>query len=71
MATRKTLAERLIAEIRRAERGGLTRYRLAKLSGVSESQLHRIVNGQIVPTLTTAEKIVKPLKLKIYIGPTV
>ncbi|MCG3179811.1 MAG: hypothetical protein BIFFINMI_02156 [Phycisphaerae bacterium] len=69
MAKRKTLADRLIQEIRRAERGGLTRYRLAGLSGVSESQLSRIVNGQIVPTLTTAERIVNALKLQISIGP--
>ena len=69
MAKGKTLADRLIAEIRRAEKSGLTRYRLAKLADVSQGQLSKITRGHIVPSLTTAEKITKALRLEIRIGP--
>ncbi len=70
MATRKTLAQRLIAEIRRAERGGLTQAELARLSDMPESQIHRIRTGKIMPRLDTAEAIAKALKLRITLtGP--
>ena len=69
MGTKSSVAECLRAEIRKSEKRGTSRYRLAQVSGVSEGQLSKIVHGKITPTLGTAEKIVRGMGLRIYIGP--
>ena len=69
MSKSKSLVERLKDEIRKAEKRGLTRYRIAQISGVSQGQLSKIVSGKIVPKLDTAEKIIRALGKKILIGP--
>lgn len=57
----KTIAEQIRAAIRKAERRGVTRYQLAKLSGVSESALCKIHHGQRVPTVESVERIAAAL----------
>ena len=52
-----SVAAQLRQAISQAEAGGLTRYRIAKLSGISLSIVSRLMNGQTVPTLATAERL--------------
>ena len=65
----KSLVERLKQEIRRGERQGVTRYRLAKLSGVSEGQLSRLARGTVAPRLDSTERIADALGLRIVFVP--
>jgi predicted transcriptional regulator len=65
MPKHRTLVDRLKDEIRKAEKLGLSRYRLAKLSQVSEGQLSRLMHGAVAPRLDSAERILKALGLKI------
>ena len=44
---------------------GMSRYRLAELTGVSDGVLSNFVTGKRSLTLTTAVKIAKVLKLEI------
>lgn len=44
---------------------GMTRYRLAKISGVSEGILSLFVNGHRSLTLPTAAKLAKALNLEL------
>ena len=44
MSRRKNVADKLRAAIARAERKGMTRYRIAQVSGVSQCTLGRFVN---------------------------
>ena len=70
MAKGKALVDRLKDEIRRAERRGITRYRIAQLTGLSEAQLSRMMNakpGKGIPRLDTAEKIAGAIGCKILI----
>jgi len=61
MSKSKGIVAELLAAIRAAEKTGLTRYRIAKLSGVDESQLSKLVKGRRIPRLDTAEKIVRAI----------
>lgn len=45
------------------ENAGLTRYRLAKISGVSESTVMRIENGTSIPRLDVYEKLLTALNI--------
>jgi transcriptional regulator with XRE-family HTH domain len=65
----KSIAGRLRAAIRQAERGGLTRYRLAQLSGVAESQISRIARGIIDPKLGTCERIAAAIGYRLDLTP--
>ena len=65
----KTLVERLKQEIGRAERHGVSRYRIARLSGVSEGQLSRLMHGSVAHRLDSAERIAFALGRKIVILP--
>ncbi len=67
MSKGKSLVERLKDEIRKAEKRGLTRYRIAQESGISEAQLSRLMAGTVAPRLDTAEKIAHVLGRKIII----
>jgi transcriptional regulator with XRE-family HTH domain len=55
--TRKPLVERLKDAIRSAERRGITRYRIAQESGISEGQLSRLMSGKVAPRLDTSARI--------------
>jgi transcriptional regulator with XRE-family HTH domain len=50
-------AEQLRRAIREAERRGVTRYQMAKMAKMPQSQLSRIATGESVPKLDTAERI--------------
>ena len=54
------------AQLRRLiEKGPLTKYRIAKESGVDASQLHRFVHGTGRLTTESLDKIGEVLKLRI------
>lgn len=60
----------LLDDIRRAiESSGKSRYRIAKESGVSASQLSRLVSGERRLTVETIEKLAASLGLRISIEP--
>jgi len=61
----KPTADRLRTAIRQAERRGVTRYQIAKASGVSEAQLSRIMSGDVSPRLDTADAIAKAIGVRI------
>ena len=65
----KALVEQLRQTIRRAEKRGVSRYRIARLSGVSEGQLSRLMHGSVVPRLDSAERIARAIGCKIVILP--
>ena len=46
-------------------KSGLTNYELSKLSGVSEAQLSRFMNGKRTLTIPTAEKIAEHIGVEI------
>ena len=53
-------------QFRRAIRTcGMSRYRLSKLTGVSDGVLCNFVNGHRSLTLTTAAKLAKTLRLEL------
>jgi len=62
-----TITKELLKAIRDAEKRGITRYQIAKVSGVSEAQLSKMVKRLHVPKIDTAEKIAKALGLKIVL----
>jgi len=63
MEKRETYLEK---QIRAAfKQSGLTIYRLAKDSGVSQPVVSRFVNGKRGITLATASKLVETLKLEL------
>ena len=51
--------------LRAIDQSDLTRYRLAKMSGVSQTALSLFVNGKRSLTLTSAAKLAKALKLEL------
>jgi DNA-binding phage protein len=63
------VAKLLDAIRREIERSGLTRYRIAKESGVSAGQLSRLVNNERGMTLDTVERLVDYLGLEVVIRP--
>ena len=67
MSKSKPIADELRKLIAEAEQQGISRYRLAQLSGVSEGQLSRLVNGQVDPRLDSAERIARALGHRLRI----
>jgi transcriptional regulator with XRE-family HTH domain len=65
----KSITDELRAAIRAAEKRGITRYQIAKESGVRHSAIGRIAIGENIPRLDTAEKIAKAIGLRLTIGP--
>jgi len=57
MTQRKPIAQQLRDAIARAERRGLTRYRIAKTAGLSERHVKSIAEGDTTPRIDTAERI--------------
>jgi transcriptional regulator with XRE-family HTH domain len=51
------------------ERSGLTRYRVAKLSGISEAVLSRFANAQTDLTLANTDKLCAALGLRVVLKP--
>ncbi len=65
MPKSKPIADELRKLIAQAERKGISRYRLARLSGVSEGQLSRLMSNETAPRLDTAAKIAKALGYRV------
>lgn len=65
----KPLVEQLKQAIRRAESRGVSRYQIAKLSGVAQGQLSRLMHGTVAPRLDSAERIANAIGCKIVIVP--
>ena len=49
------------------KRAGLNQQQLADLSGVGQSEISRIENGQGNPTLDTLDRILGPLRMRVVI----
>ena len=67
MKTSKGIVDELRKAIRAAERQGITRYRIAKLTGMPQSQVGRIASGETEPLLSSAERICKAIGVKLVI----
>jgi len=63
----KPIDEQLRDAIARAEKAGMTRYRLARETGLAESHIKKIATGETIPQLNTAEKIAAVVGVKITI----
>lgn len=59
--TPKPMADQIRHAIRRAERQGLTRYRLALTAGISHTTITRFYNGTSQLRLDIAERIASAL----------
>ncbi len=55
------IADQLRKAIALAEKRGITRYRIAQLSGVTERSVGLIASGARTPKIDTAEKIIKAI----------
>jgi plasmid maintenance system antidote protein VapI len=62
-----TIVKQLQRAVRAGERGGMTRYKLAQVSGVEQAVLSKLVHGTRIVRLDTAEKIVKALGKRLAI----
>ena len=62
---KRTFLDELIAAIRKAERGGLTRYRLSMLTGINQATLSHLIRGRATPRVDTAERIAAALGYRI------
>jgi DNA-binding phage protein len=72
MAKRVTsIVAKLRKAIATAERRGVSRYRIAKLAGIVQSQVHRIADGERVPTLDTAARIAAAIGYRLALLPMV
>ncbi len=61
---------KLLDSIRKAiETSGQTRYQIAQGSGVNQSQLSRLVNGQNGLSIESVERIAEYLKLEVVVQP--
>ncbi len=61
------MADQLRDAVRRAERRGITRYRIAKESGVSQAQLTRLVHKTCGLQLSSAERLAKALGCRLIV----
>lgn len=53
----KALSDQLRDAIRKAEKRGITRYRIAKDADVHPGQIGRLMAGSVIPKLDTAQRI--------------
>ena len=61
---------KLVDEIRDAiQASDKTRYRLSKMTGISESQLCRLMSGQAGLSLDNVDRLVEALDLEIMVRP--
>ncbi len=63
MANERKLSEQLR---RFVVASGMTRYQIAKLTGLTESTLSRFVVGGMTPRMATADKLAKLLDLELH-----
>lgn len=49
------------------QRAGLSQVQLAEQSGVGQSEISRIENGQANPTLDTLDRLAGPLKVRLIV----
>ncbi len=63
----RALRQVIVSEAKR--KGGLSGYRLAKLSGVAAAMISRFARGERTVTLTTAAKLAKALGLRLTDDP--
>jgi predicted transcriptional regulator len=64
-ATRRKVSEQLRAAIAEAADAGLTRYRIAKETGVSQAALSRFVNGKQGLDLASVDRLAEFLGLAL------
>lgn len=57
--------------IAQAGKRGVTRYRIAQVTGMPQSQVGRIASGETEPLLGTAEKIARSIGYKLALVPIV
>jgi transcriptional regulator with XRE-family HTH domain len=69
MSKKASIVDDLRRAIAKAERSGVTRYRMAKAAGLAESQVGRIAKGETVPTLGVAERLAKGIGYRLAIVP--
>ena len=55
----RPIVEQLKTTVRRAEKRGISQYRLAEIAGVHRGQITRLMHGTVSPRLDTAEKIAR------------
>ena len=52
---------------RARQRAGLSQVQLAEQSGIGQSEISRIENGQANPTLDTLDRLAGPLKVRLMV----
>jgi transcriptional regulator with XRE-family HTH domain len=57
MSKQASIVAQLRKAIAQAERAGMTRYKLAQQTGLSQAMLSRFMAGENAPRLATAERI--------------
>lgn len=67
----KSIVDELRRAIARAERGGQTRYAIAKAAKMPRSQMTRIASGENVPKLDTAERVAQVIGYRLALVPIV
>ena len=67
----KGIADELRRAIGRAHRRGVTKYRIAKATGLPQSTVGRVASGETVPNLETAERIAKAIGCRLAVIPIV
>ena len=69
MGKGSAVLHQLQAEIRKAERRGISRYRLAQVSGVTEATISRLMAGKLPsPRIDTLEKLAEALELRLVLA---
>lgn len=63
----KSIADDLRRAIAEEEKRGVTRYQIAKSTGLSQAMLSRFVAGENVPNLNTAERIAKAIGRRLVL----
>jgi transcriptional regulator with XRE-family HTH domain len=64
----KSVADDLRRAIAQAEKRGMTRYAIAKATGLSQAMLSRFMAGENVPKLDTAERIAKAIGRRLVLA---
>jgi hypothetical protein len=67
MSKKVSIVKQLQQAIAKAERAGVTRYQLSKLSGVEQAVLSKLMRGMKGVRLDTAERIVKGMGKRLTI----
>lgn len=68
MSKHASIIVQLRRAIAQAERRGLTRYRIAQTTGLSQSMLSRFMAGENVPKLDTAERIAQAIGRRLTLA---